>query len=196
MPKGRPKGFDEGVVLEKAMRSFWREGYEGASMAILLRDMGISRQSLYDTYGDKRTLFLRALNLYIDREIGALLDELAAPPPMRPQLLKVITHFRAMADEKEPCGCFLANSLVGLKAGDGELRNLLAKTLTDLQRGMRRAVQSAVDLGEIQAPKDVEVLSRGIVSSLMGMAVTSKAKAGPGASDESANFLLGQLVEA
>ena len=178
------------------MKSFWREGFEGASMAILLRDMGISRQSLYDTYGDKRTLFMRTLNLYIDEEIGGILDELAGPPPVRPRILKVIEHYRGMGDEKEPCGCFVANSLVGLKAGDEELRNLLTKTLADVQRGMRRAVQSAVDFKEIKPPRDVEVLSRGIVTALVGLATTSKAKAGSNPGDEAVAFLVDQLAEA
>jgi hypothetical protein len=90
----------------------------------------------------------------------------------------------------------VVNSLVGLKAGDEELRNLLSKTITDLQRGLRRAVQSAVDFKEIAAPASVEVLSRGIVNGLLGMASGSKAKPDRKASEEAAAFLLGQLAEA
>ncbi len=66
-PLGRPKEFDRDVVLERAIKAFASHGYEGASTAALLTRMGISRQSLYDTFGDKRRLYLEALGRYSRR---------------------------------------------------------------------------------------------------------------------------------
>src|SRR4051794_5154642 len=60
----RPKAFDEDAALVQAMELFWQHGYAGASLAELTACMGISRQSLYDTYGDKHGLFLKALDRY------------------------------------------------------------------------------------------------------------------------------------
>ncbi|HJP62421.1 MAG TPA: TetR/AcrR family transcriptional regulator, partial [Mucilaginibacter sp.] len=60
----RTKDFDEDEVLEKAMNLFWLKGYNGTSMQDLVDGLGISRSSLYDTYVDKHTLFLRSLEHY------------------------------------------------------------------------------------------------------------------------------------
>ncbi|KAA2299393.1 helix-turn-helix transcriptional regulator, partial [Clostridioides difficile] len=66
----RGKEFEESVVLDKAMRLFWEQGYEKTSMTDLVNHMGIHRKSLYDTFGDKHTLFLKAVDLY-DHKISS-----------------------------------------------------------------------------------------------------------------------------
>jgi TetR/AcrR family transcriptional repressor of nem operon len=60
----RTKDFDEDDVLEKAVELFWRKGYNATSMQDLVDGLGISRSSLYDTFGDKHTLYIRALEKY------------------------------------------------------------------------------------------------------------------------------------
>ncbi len=76
MPAGRPREFDETKVLERAMQLFWLRGYGRLGVAELLKHMGISRQSLYDTFGNKRGLFLRAIEHYratqLSRALGLL----------------------------------------------------------------------------------------------------------------------------
>lgn len=59
---GRSREFDENVVLQKAMELFWKQGYEKTSLNDLVEHMGIHRRSLYDTFGDKHTLFLRTVD--------------------------------------------------------------------------------------------------------------------------------------
>ena len=59
---GRSREFDENVVLQKAMELFWEQGYEKTSLSDLVEHMGIHRRSLYDTFGDKHTLFLKTLD--------------------------------------------------------------------------------------------------------------------------------------
>ena len=68
----RSKEFEESVVLDKAMRLFWEQGYEKTSMADLVNQMGIHRRSLYDTFVDKHTLFLKAVELYDHKTSTAL----------------------------------------------------------------------------------------------------------------------------
>jgi TetR/AcrR family transcriptional repressor of nem operon len=181
MPQGRPKGFDEQEVLEVAMQTFWREGYAGASMAILLKEMGISRQSLYDTYGDKRALYLKTLDLYITREVGNVLNILSGPSSARDCLLKTIAHFSEMSQSGEWRGCFIANSLVNLKEDDEELARILNGGLESLFHGIQRTTQAALDLGEISSNLSATVLARGLLNSLMGLAATSKGAPTPAA---------------
>ena len=67
-PVGRPREFDEDTVLEAAMEAFWSKGYEATSLAELCTCMGLNKGSLYQAFGDKHTLFMRALKAYADRE--------------------------------------------------------------------------------------------------------------------------------
>jgi AcrR family transcriptional regulator len=61
---GRPREFDLDRALERAMELFWRQGYEGTSLADLTRELGLTRPSLYAAFGSKEELFLKALDLY------------------------------------------------------------------------------------------------------------------------------------
>ena len=62
----RPKEFSEIAALDAAVDCFWQRGYEATSMRDLAVSMGISAPSLYNAFGDKQTLFARALERYLD----------------------------------------------------------------------------------------------------------------------------------
>src|SRR3954466_9775708 len=64
MAAGRPREFDVEAGLERALQVFWRQGYEGASLADLTEAMGINRPSLYAAFGNKEQLFRRSLEAY------------------------------------------------------------------------------------------------------------------------------------
>src|SRR5207249_12070658 len=64
--RGRPRDFDIDKALDKAMRVFWRKGYLGTSLSDLTKSMGINRPSLYSAFGDKQSLFHKALDHYAD----------------------------------------------------------------------------------------------------------------------------------
>src|ERR1700742_3249196 len=79
----RSKEFDPQRALDKAMHLFWRQGYENTSLDDLLRAMGIARQSLYDTFGDKRALYLQAMARYRDQTNGAMQQMFAQTPKIK-----------------------------------------------------------------------------------------------------------------
>src|SRR5213075_2124987 len=70
----RHKEFDRDEALQKAMEVFWSRGYEAASIQELVEHMGINRQSLYDTFGDKHALYLKALDRYREVESRKLFE--------------------------------------------------------------------------------------------------------------------------
>ena len=76
---GRPREFKEQEALSQAMEVFWHKGYEGTSVQDLLEGMGINRGSMYDTFGDKRTLFLKAVEYYRSHVVSRLVAKLAVP---------------------------------------------------------------------------------------------------------------------
>src|SRR5258705_13627764 len=107
MPLGRPRTFDTDKALDKALKVFWRKGYEGASLPELTRAMGINRPSLYAAFGNKEALFRKAVERYAQGPsgyTGAAL-ELPTARAVVEELLR--GGARTMTDPKCPRGCFM-----------------------------------------------------------------------------------------
>src|SRR5579871_749810 len=85
-PRGRPRKFDELEALEKAIQVFWSKGYDGVTIDDLVDGMGVARPSLYAVFGDKRTLFLRALRAYAEKKGALAAKALLAPQSLRASL--------------------------------------------------------------------------------------------------------------
>jgi TetR/AcrR family transcriptional repressor of nem operon len=65
----RPREFDETSVLDAAMNCFWSHGYETTSVRDLANQMGITGASLYNAFGDKRSLYRRSLEYYLEQSV-------------------------------------------------------------------------------------------------------------------------------
>ncbi|MFC9708388.1 TetR/AcrR family transcriptional regulator [Paenibacillus sp. NPDC056933] len=110
---GRAKEFDTESVLRKATAVFGAYGYEGTSLTVLLNELGIARQSLYDTYGTKHDLFVSALKLYIQQKTESgiqLLDECTSVRQGLEQLFNEVVN--VLTDEVRRNECFIINSAV------------------------------------------------------------------------------------
>src|SRR5215467_4035068 len=79
MPKGRPREFDTEKALDRALKVFWRKGYEGASLLDLTEAMGINRPSLYAAFGNKEALFRKVLKRYVEGPAAYVLEALKEP---------------------------------------------------------------------------------------------------------------------
>src|SRR6478672_1527424 len=106
----RHKEFDCAEVLEKAMEVFWARGYEAASIQDLVEHMGINRQSLYDTFGDKHTLYLQALDRYLEVEGRKIAELLEQPGSVKRNVRRLFETAidRSLADRR---GCFMNNAM-------------------------------------------------------------------------------------
>src|SRR5580692_9866330 len=103
----RTKAFDPTTALSKAMAVFWRLGYERASMDVLLREMGIAKQSLYDTFGDKRALYLKALAHYRDTTNKHTRKVLESSPSVREGFAALLLGMSTETREQHARGCLL-----------------------------------------------------------------------------------------
>src|SRR5438105_9537774 len=79
MPRGRPRAFDIDKALDRALKVFWRKGYEGASLDDLTGAMGINRPSMYAAFGNKEALFRKALARYEEAEARYVREALNEP---------------------------------------------------------------------------------------------------------------------
>src|ERR1700729_1116211 len=103
----RSKEFDEERALAAAVDVFWRHGYENTSLEMLMREMGIAKQSLYDTFGDKRALYLKAMVFYRRRTNSSLRELLTSTPSVKEGFTRILLGLAAESREQHARGCLL-----------------------------------------------------------------------------------------
>ncbi len=116
----RSKEFEENEVLDKAMKLFWEQGYEKTSLTDLVEHMGVHRRSLYDTFGDKHTLFLKAMDRFRDKVNAELTGEVKRSKTAT-EALQLIFSFIINGEEDSPSGCLMVNSAVELAMRDTDV---------------------------------------------------------------------------
>src|SRR5437868_5714416 len=111
----RSKDFDEQEVLSKAVNLFWLKGYNGTSMQDLVDGLGISRSSLYDTYGDKHSLYLKALESYQYAGNDQMCHIINSAPNAKEAIRSLLQFIANNLTQK---GCFLVNAEVEVAPHD------------------------------------------------------------------------------
>ena len=175
----RPKAFDRDVALERAMHVFWARGYEATSLDDLLREMNIGRQSLYDTFGDKRALFLEALARYRQLLDGFVAGCLAGQPSVKAGIRQLFDGVVADSEDRKRRGCLLVNTAIELAPHDPEAARLVNAGQLATERAFERALQLARRRGELANGKRIRPLARFLVGALLGMRVVAKADPDP-----------------
>lgn len=160
---GRPRGFEADDVLDAAVEVFWRKGYEGASLDDLTSAMGINRPSLYGAFGDKRTLFLQALDRY-GTEIGNKpMEALCAEQDIKRAVTRFFEISLKNQTRKGDCaqGCMLATCGSATAETLPEARQKLMDALEMSQALLEQRFASEVELGNL--PADFPVKERAIL---------------------------------
>lgn len=178
MTLGRPKEFDRKEALESAMEVFWAKGFADASVRDLLDGMGINRGSMYDTFGDKRALFLAAIDHYRQEVAGPLVEGLFAPGSPLENIRKTLCRLAEAAGTKECRGCLITNVTVEIAPHDPEVAKAMKSALTHTEAALRKTLDRAVKEGEISAKADTRALARFLLNTMQGLVVLGKAKLG------------------
>jgi len=171
----RTKDFDENEVLCKAIQVFWHKGYNGTSMQDLVDGLGISRSSLYDTYTDKHTLFVKALESYQNSGACKTQEIMNHPGPAKETIRKLLElTTNALLDDKQQKGCFMVNAEVEVAPHDTEVNNLVCKNEQQMEEAFYEVIKKGQDNGEIKNQQDARILARFIFNAVKGMQVTAK----------------------
>lgn len=171
----RTKDFDENEVLAKAIQLFWYKGYNGTSMQDLVDTLGISRSSLYDTYTDKHTLFIKALESYQHAgaaKIQGIIDQTGSAKETIKKLLELAIP--ELIGEKQQKGCFMVNAEVEVAPHDQEVNNVVCKNDQQMEEAFYQVIKKGQDSGEIKNAQDARALARFIFNGMKGMRVTAK----------------------
>lgn len=169
----RTKAFEIDVVLDKAMRLFWTQGYEKTSMQDLVDNMGINRKSIYDTFGDKHTLFLKALARY-DQFANALFQKASDSETTLLGKLKAIFRSAAFPDSTSPKWCLMVNSATELAVIDPEVGAILQQMFARNQRKFSTLLGQAQLHGELAANLDPDALASYLNNAFTGIRVMTK----------------------
>jgi TetR/AcrR family transcriptional repressor of nem operon len=175
MPK--TKQFDETEVLQKAKEVFSEKGYNGTSMDDLVKATGLSRSSIYDTFGDKHGLFLKSLDLYRCMQQSGLEQQCAKTDSPRKKIRAIFDFtIKEILNDKDRKGCLLVNVSMELSAVDKEVAALSQSNMEDMEQIFSSLVKEGQAKGEIAKKFTPKALGRHLYSSLMGLRVTGISK--------------------
>ncbi|NHN31915.1 TetR/AcrR family transcriptional regulator [Paenibacillus agricola] len=169
----RSKQFDTDEVLGKAMRLFWEQGYEHTSMQDLVEGMGVHKRSLYDTFGDKHSLFLKALDRYADT-IGEPLIRKSKAEPSAKQAIRGLFEYSLIDDGSRPKGCMIVNSATELALRDPETASRVKRTFSNSEQLLLELVQYGQQSGEIEARHDARRLALTLANAWVGLRVQAR----------------------
>ena len=182
MTGGRPKDFDRDEVLQKAVDVFWEQGFQATTIDDLLEQMGIGRQSLYNTFGDKETLFREVIDHYHQTVLGKLLSSLQAEGSALEQIKGMFEMLLKQAGSKGHKGCLIVNTAIEFAGLDRESEVLksVRRAFSTLQKGIKQTLQQAVKNKELPSTYNVDsqaVFLAGSIQGIMLMAKTGATKA-------------------
>jgi len=176
----RPREFDRKEALGKAMLVFWQKGFDGASCQDLLDAMQINRGSMYDTFGDKASLYLEALRHYRNTVIAEVGKPLFLPNAGRPEIEEFCRNLvNSCALNGEMGGCFLGNAINERGQTCARTREFLQETIASMEQVLRSAVLRGIKNGEISAQTSAKAIAQALCSTMIGVKTLSKISEDP-----------------
>ncbi len=173
--KGRPRTFDRAQALHSALKIFWQQGYEPASVAELCKAMEINPPSLYATFGNKASLFLEALrhyeHTYWDEPVKQFLAE--------PDVYTAVANFfqesaRILLSPETPCGCMVVLAAVNISEREQEIIESVRELRSATKKMFADKLRQAVQNGRIPPDTDVPALAGALNTLLEGLSIQAR----------------------
>lgn len=174
----RPREFDVEAVLREAMIVFWEKGFEGTSFADIEARTGVKKASLYAAYGDKHSLFLKAMQAYQEQGRADAKGVLAGEDPK--QAIRDWYHVAIGGSAKGECaqrGCLQVNTIVELAARDSEVAALAREHAEQMVAMVAATIARGQARGQFRADEQPEALAAFLLTSLHGLSIAGKAGA-------------------
>ncbi|PIT02304.1 TetR family transcriptional regulator [Bradyrhizobium nitroreducens] len=191
LPRGRPRAFDVEAAVERAMDVFWSRGYHGTALPDLLRATKLSRGSLYAAFGDKHSLFLRALDRYIADALARIDFEF---DPRKDPVDGLRTHLAGYVERTSGAngrrGCLLVATAMELAGKDAEVCRRVASFFKAMEGRVADALSRAKAAGKLADGVEPASAARILVCFVEGLRVTGKTAPARAASQATADALL------
>jgi TetR/AcrR family transcriptional regulator, transcriptional repressor for nem operon len=174
MKSGRPRVFNEGKALDSAIEVFCRKGYEAASTEALQRAMKLGKSSMYNAFGSKKNLFVKAINRYVDDYLINFSNELAASDRPIELIKKFFTSIAEKGTEQHLKGCFLGNSIVGLSGIDQSMARKATTKLMAIEELFFIHILRAQSNGQMKHEGNPKVIAKHLITLWNGLNVTRR----------------------
>jgi AcrR family transcriptional regulator len=166
---GRPLSFDRAAALDAAMRVFWRLGYEAASISELTAAMGITPPSLYTAFGDKRRLFLDAVEYYLTKPGHDLPKILRSADTAREAIARMLDNASIEQTRKGlPRGCMLMSATIA-SPDEIDVQEATMKLRGTVERALRGRIERGIRDGELPGATDAAALASFYLAVIQGM---------------------------
>lgn len=171
----RLKAFDEERAIDSAVDCFWARGYEATSVRDLAEAMGIGGASLYNAYGDKRELFIRALERYANRSMRERIKRIEATHEPKQAIAAFLAEIVDRSVKDPDCkGCMLVNSALDVAPHDAEIGELVGHYFGEIRAFFRRNVEAARRTGQVPRHLDAPAVSGHLLGVLLGIRVLAR----------------------
>lgn len=170
----RKKSFDRDAALGLAMRVFWEHGYEATSTDMLTEAMGIGRQSLYDTFGDKRKLYLEALRLYSAQSVSELVARVRGEASPLQALRTVLSQPGALPADRRRLGCMGVNAIGEFGQSANDVLQAMGGSGAVLDLVLESLVREGIAAGEILDCVKPETAVRFLLSVRSGLMIAAR----------------------
>jgi TetR/AcrR family transcriptional repressor of nem operon len=171
----RPKEFDQEKALHRAISIFSQKGFAATSTDDLMREMDVGRQSMYDTFGDKRALFLKALEVYVTESVRSITAELQSPGSPLASIRRALIRFAERKDLSSTDGCMGINAVCEFGMRDEDVTRIIRSAARTQRHTLMDALRRAQVEGELDAHSDIESLGDFFESTLAGIRIAAKA---------------------
>jgi len=172
----RTKVFDENAVLDKAVKLFWEKGFLATSAEDLVSTLGISRSSLYDTYGDKKKLFIKSLKRYIGTQSETLISSLSSSENAKESIYEIFTDLiKNNPDDNNQYGCLIVNTSIEFSCQETEIKDLIEKNNQKIIKALRFLIKKNQDNGKMSNQTNPEKIAQFIFNTIIGLRVNAKA---------------------
>lgn len=172
----RPREFDEDVVLNAALERFWAQGFDATSMRDLIECTGLTGASLYNAFGDKRALYRKALDHYVQRGMRERLARCRDLPPVQAIEVFFSDVLRRSLEDSQHKGCMLINAALDVPPDDAELRQAVAENLRAIESFLCTIITAGQADGSIRATQSAADMARHLLGMLAGLRVLARVR--------------------
>jgi len=169
----RSKEFEINEVLERAISLFWEQGYEKTSMQDLVKHMGIHKRSMYDTFGDKHSLYIQALERCVNTTEDTLLNKSRDVSNVKSAIRSLLQTSLDYEDEQRK-GCLIVNCATELALRDEEASEQVKHNFESTQDILLELIKQGQETGELDTRHNPQLLAMTVFNAWIGIRVQTR----------------------
>lgn len=176
--RGRPRAYEPGVALGKALDLFRTQGFAATSLDDLSEATGMNRPSLYGAFGDKRELYIKSYQRYCEDARASMVEIFRQETPVRQRLERIFASALNiyLSGETGPRGCFTVVTAASEAVSDPDIRAMVIEGLNELDKAFASCFRRAKEKGELPESADPAVLAQLASATVHSIAIRSRAR--------------------